>query len=71
FYAFANIKDLGRTSSEIAQLLLDRAGVALLPGTAFGSQGEGFLRLCYANSIENLQNAIHRIRDVLSTLDSC
>ncbi len=50
FYVFPNIKSYGRSSEKLADYLLDQAGVALLPGTSFGSQGEGYLRLCYANS---------------------
>jgi aspartate/methionine/tyrosine aminotransferase len=68
FYAFPNVRALGRPSSELADMLLDEAGVALLPGTAFGPQGEGFLRLCYANSTENLETAVDRIRETFSKL---
>lgn len=67
FYVFPNVKSFGRPSSELAELLLEDAGVALLPGTAFGSRGEGFLRLCYANSLTNIERAVERIRDVLTT----
>lgn len=66
FYVFPNIQSLGRSSSDLADQLLDEAGVALLPGTAFGSLGEGFLRLCYANSLANIEQAVARIREVLS-----
>lgn len=65
FYAFPNVKELGQPCEEIAERLLNEAGVALLPGTAFGSFGEGYLRLCYANSVKNLNRAIDRIRQVL------
>lgn len=68
FYVFPNIKSFGITSSAIADLLLDKAGVAVLPGSDFGEYGEGYLRLVYSNSIENLQLAIERIRQVLKTL---
>lgn len=58
FYAFPNISALGKTSAWWADALLERAGVALLPGTAFGAGGEGYLRLCFANSMENIRRAL-------------
>jgi len=67
FYAFPNITGLGRPSEEIAERLLD-GGVALLPGTAFGANGEGYLRLSFANSSENLRRALERMEEVLSQL---
>ena len=66
FYAFPNIKDLGKSSDQLANILLEEAGVALLPGTAFGAYGEGYLRLSYANSIENINEALARMERVLS-----
>jgi len=66
FYAFPNVTRLGRPSSEIAERLLTEAGVALLPGTAFGAHGEGYLRLSYANSEANLRAALERMRPVLA-----
>jgi aspartate aminotransferase len=65
FYVFPNIKKLGLTSQEAADLFLDKAGVATLPGSAFGKNGEGYLRLCYANSLENIELALDKIREVL------
>ena len=65
FYAFPNIKGTGMTSNELADLILEKAGVALLPGTSFGVQGEGYLRLSYANSLENILKALDQIRSVL------
>ncbi len=62
FYAFPNIKKFGVKSSEFANMLLEEAGVALLPGTAFGAPGEGYLRLSFATSKENLMEAMNRIR---------
>ena len=62
FYVFPDVSPFGLPSSAIAESLLEEAGVALLPGTAFGQHGEGFLRLCYANSIENIQRAVDRMR---------
>jgi aspartate aminotransferase len=67
FYAFPNVRRLGRSSAEIAERLLNEAGVALLPGTAFGAHGEGYLRLSYANSEANLRAALERMRPVLAT----
>jgi aspartate aminotransferase len=61
FYVFPNIQGTGRTSLEIANALLDEAGVACLSGTAFGSYGEGYIRFSVANSPENIQKALGRI----------
>jgi aspartate aminotransferase len=65
FYAFPNIEGTGMRSKEAADFLLYDAGVALLSGTAFGSNGEGYLRLSYANSYENLEGALERIESTL------
>jgi len=61
FYAFPNITGTGMRSKELADALLNEAGVAGLSGAAFGAYGEGFLRLSYANSYENLMEAVERI----------
>jgi len=61
FYAFPNISSFGLTSEEFAGVMLEKAGVAMLPGSNFGSQGEGFVRLVYASSAENIKQAINRI----------
>jgi aspartate aminotransferase len=66
FYAFPSITGTGYTSKELADKLLYEAGVACLAGTAFGEYGEGFLRFSYANSIENINEAIRRIKTVVS-----
>ena len=66
FYAFPNIKSTGMTSNELANLILDKASVALLPGSSFGEHGEGYLRLSYATSIETIQLGLERIRPVLA-----
>jgi len=68
FYAFPNVQALGQPSETLADYLLEEAGVAVLPGTAFGSHGEGYLRLSYANSIENIQKALERMGQALETL---
>jgi aspartate/methionine/tyrosine aminotransferase len=70
FYVFPNFKSFGYTSSELADLLLDQAGVAVLPGSAFGQYGEGYLRLVYSSSIENIQLALDKIRQVLLSLST-
>jgi aspartate/methionine/tyrosine aminotransferase len=66
FYAFANITGTGFTAAELQVALLKDAGVAALAGTSFGPWGEGFLRLSYANSAENLRAAIEAIRTQVS-----
>jgi len=63
FYAFPNITKTGMTSKECAKHLLYKAGVAVLPGTAFGPYGEGYVRFSYATSLEIIDEAIERIRD--------
>ncbi len=65
FYAFPNITGTGMGSKELADALLNDAGVAGLSGAAFGAYGEGFLRLSYANSYENLMEAVERIDNFL------
>lgn len=67
FYAFPSIEGTGMRSQGLADLLLEKAGVAVLSGTAFGSRGEGYLRFSYANSVENLENALSRIGAVLKS----
>jgi aspartate/methionine/tyrosine aminotransferase len=69
FYAFPNVQAYGKSSAEIADYILDEAGVALLPGTAFGARGEGYLRLSYANSLRNIEQALSRMADALDRLD--
>jgi aspartate/methionine/tyrosine aminotransferase len=65
FYAFPDITGTGRSSKELADALLNDAGVACLSGAAFGSFGEGYLRFSIANSYENLMDAVERIRTFL------
>ncbi len=69
FYAFPNIKGTKKNSKELAEYLLYEAGVALLPGNAFGKYGEGYLRISYANSRENLEKAVAQIDKAISKLD--
>jgi len=68
FYAFPNIEGTGMSSRELASYLLEEAGVAVLSGTAFGEYGEGFLRLSFANSVENIQKALERIEKAVRRL---
>jgi aspartate/methionine/tyrosine aminotransferase len=68
FYAFPNVSSFGRTSHEVARYLLEEAGVATLWGTAFGPGGEGYLRLSYANSVENLRDALEGMETALAEL---
>jgi aspartate/methionine/tyrosine aminotransferase len=64
FYVFPNVRALGlRSSAEVADRLLNEAGVATLAGTCFGAAGEGYLRLSYANSLANLEKAVSRIAE--------
>lgn len=63
FYAFPNIKKTGMSSQECADHLLYNSGVATLPGTAFGPYGEGYIRFSYANTLENIDLAIDKIKE--------
>jgi aspartate aminotransferase len=64
FYAYANVEQTGISSKAMADLLLEEAGVACLNGGAFGKYGEGYIRFSYANSLENLMEAVARIERV-------
>lgn len=66
FYAFPNIKKTGKTSREMADHLLYKAGVCCLPGSAFGPSGEGYLRFSYATSVPVINDAMARIKKSLS-----
>ncbi|HEY2954422.1 MAG TPA: pyridoxal phosphate-dependent aminotransferase [Candidatus Eisenbacteria bacterium] len=66
FYVFPNIRGTGFKSAELANLLLNEAGVASLSGTSFGAHGEGYLRFSYANSLENIKIALHSIGEFLA-----
>ena len=65
FYAFPNISGTGRNSYELGKALLDECGVATVHGTSFGAMGEGFLRLSYASSMENIRESAERIGNYL------
>jgi aspartate/methionine/tyrosine aminotransferase len=62
FYAFPNVTGTGIPSKELADILLNEAGVACLNGAGFGKYGEGYIRFSYANSLENILEAVERIR---------
>jgi aminotransferase len=62
FYAFPSIKVTGMTSEEFAEKLLTEEKVAVVPGSAFGRSGEGYVRCCYATSLEDIQEALARMR---------
>ena len=68
FYVFPCIKEFGMTSEEFATRLLQEEKVAVVPGTAFGDCGEGFLRISYAYSLEDLKLAIGRIQEFITRL---
>jgi len=68
FYFFPNIRSFGLSSKEMSQYLLEEGGVALLPGTCFGDFGEGYLRISYSNSLENIAEAMDRIDRALQKL---
>ncbi len=68
FYVFPNITGTGMDCRKLSDYLLNSAGVAVLPGTAFGQYGEGYLRLSFANSIENIEKALDRISEAVKNL---
>ncbi len=68
FYVFPNITQTGKKSQELADYLLNEAGVAVLSGTSFGEYGEGYIRLSYATSIENIKKGLEKIEAGLSKL---
>lgn len=70
FYVFPSIKEFGMTSEEFATRLLNEEKVAVVPGTAFGECGEGFLRISYAYSLEDLKEAIGRLGRFIGRLRS-
>jgi aspartate/methionine/tyrosine aminotransferase len=67
FYAFTNVKNTGWTAKPLANALLDETGVALIGGPDFGIMGEGYIRLSYANSTENILKALGRMGDFLAS----
>ena len=71
FYVFPCIKEFGMTSEEFATALLNAQKLAVVPGTAFGDCGEGFLRISYAYSLENLKKAMDRLEVFITELRTC
>ena len=68
FYLFPDIRKYGMTSEEFATDLLEKEHVVVVPGTAFGDSGEGFVRISYAYSLDALKEAIRRIEKYLSAI---
>lgn len=68
FYIFVNVKSFGKTSAEIADYLLDEANVATVPGTAFGTSGEGYIRLSYATAYDRIVEAMDRMEKAFAKL---
>ena len=68
FYVFPNVTQIPMHCDDLADYLLDEAGVALLPGTAFGEYGEGYLRLSYVNSLENIKEALERMEKAIGKI---
>ena len=68
FDVFPNVRGRHRSSKELEEFFLEEWGVAALSGTSFGALGEGYLRFSYANSIENIQEALERMTEAVSRL---
>jgi aspartate aminotransferase len=68
FYLFVNIKKTGMSSNEFVLYLLNNFGVATIPGSTFGQFGEGYIRISYANSMENLKKAVEQIRKAIESI---
>lgn len=64
-YAFPNISGTGMSSEQFADFALEKAGVALLPGDNFGASGAGFVRLCYVNTLENIERAVDQLNKTI------
>lgn len=70
FYVFANFKEFGLSSVELAKIFLKEAHIACVPGSAFGEFGEGYIRMAYSTSYEELEQAMDRLVPVLTKLES-
>jgi len=68
FYVFPCIKSTGLSSEEFCERLLSEEKVAIVPGTAFGESGKGFIRACYAYSIDNIIEALKRVEKFVNSL---
>jgi len=69
FYAFPNVTGLGLSSTELATMLIEEARVATLPGTAFGAEGEGYLRMCFSTTEASIREALSRISNAAARLN--
>jgi aspartate/methionine/tyrosine aminotransferase len=70
FYVFPNIKEYGLSSFDFVLLLLEKARVSMVPGSSFGEHGEGYVRISYAASLENLHEAMDRLEKALKEIKS-
>jgi aspartate/methionine/tyrosine aminotransferase len=70
FYVFPNIKEYGLSSFDFVSLLLEKARVSMVPGSSFGEHGEGYVRISYATSLENLHEAMDRLEKALKEIKS-
>lgn len=68
FYVFPNVKRIGWEAKKLADFLLNEAGVAVLSGVSFGKYGEGYIRISYANSVENIKEGLSRIEKALQKI---
>jgi aspartate/methionine/tyrosine aminotransferase len=68
FYVFPNVTEINMHCDDLSDYIMEEAGVAVLPGTAFGRYGEGYLRLSYANSLENIKEALSRIQKAVEEI---
>jgi aminotransferase len=68
FYVFPSIKKTGLSSTEFCEKFLLREKIAVIPGNAFGAGGEGFVRICYASSLENIKTALERMQRFVESL---
>jgi aspartate aminotransferase len=66
FYAFPNIEGTGRSGKELQSEMLEKVGVATVPGSSFGIHADGFVRFSYASSVENINSAVQRIGGMLA-----
>jgi len=68
FYAFVDVRSFGIPSFELSRMLLEKAHVAVAPGSAFGAEGEGYIRICFANSAENIRGGMDKMKRVLDKM---
>jgi len=68
FYVFANVKELGLKSMDLAEYILKEVAMATVPGSAFGPSGEGYLRFCYATSLKNIEEGLNRVERAVEKL---